>query len=205
MPPLGNHFKLCFFAQGSTDSENGRKEAELCKDSIVFNLHNIDLSKLNNMLVSFILLNYNSNKLKWYNLWNIKSLCHYLLQDALDCLYLNRRMNFFLGFNIMGENSNVIAIMDKRNPIGLIVSKLPGEIENADNSWKLRHAHTYLMILQNYYGVQHPIAFFSSYTQWRILSLENTDGFFSADEKSKAGSVAASSFTLNLDFSDYLV
>ena len=204
LPPIGKHYVSCTPAYVNMDTKRGGKEAFLCNDLIVFGLHNLDLSKLKDG-TSYILKNLESNKLDWFNEDSIKSFCSDVLKDAIDTLSLNQNLCVGPELSIMGEKSDLWVLKRKAIPIGLVEVKRPGEIDVMNNTWVFGQVHGYLQVLKNFYGVQYPIALLSTYTHWRVVSLENTDGFFKADEKLEAITVSKLSLPANSELSAYWV
>ena len=204
LPPIGKHFVTCTPAYVNMDTKRGGKKAELRNDLIVFGLHNLDLSKLKDN-PSQILLSYESENLDWFNEDSIKSFCRDVLKDAIGCLFLNQYLSVAPELSIMGERSDLWVLKRKAIPIGLVEVKRPGKIDVMNNNWVFGQVHGYLQVLKNFYGVQHPIALLSTYTQWRVVSLENTDGFFSADEKLEAITISKLSLPASSELSAYCV
>ena len=138
------------------------------KDSIVFGLQSVDLSKLKDGQ-SYILINCKSNKLNWYNEASIKSFCKDVLYDAFDCLSLNSSLSISTELGIMGESSDLCILKNYAAPIGLVEVKRPAEKDVMNNNWVFGQVHGYLQVLKNFYGIEHPIALLSTYTQWRVV------------------------------------
>ena len=204
LPPIGKHYVSCTPAYVNMDTKRGGKEAFLRKDLIVFVLHNLDLSKLKDN-PSRILIECRSHNLDWFNEDTIKSFCSDVLKDAIGCLFLNQNLCVVPELSIMGERSDLWILKNGEVSIGLVEVKHPGEIDVMNNTWVFGQVHGYLQVLKNFYGVQYPIALLSTYTHWRVVSLENTDGFFKADEKLEAITVSTLSLPANSELSAYWV
>ena len=148
--------------------KKGGKEAELLSPLINFGLHNLDLSKLKDD-PSYILKSLKSNKLNWQNEASIKSLCMDVLEDAICCLSLNQNSCVATELGIMGESSDLCILKNDAVPIGLVEVKRPAEKDVMNNNWVFGQVHGYLQVLKNFYGIEHPIALLSTYTQWRVV------------------------------------
>ena len=183
--------------------KKGGKKAFLRNDLIVFGLHSVELSKLKEGQ-SYILKKSSSYKLNWYTEDSIKSFCTLVLDDAIDALSLNQNLSVAPELSIFGERSDLWIMKNGAIPIGLVEVKRPSEKDVMNHTWVFGQVHGYLQVLKNFYGIKHPIALLSTYTEWRVLSLEN-NGVFNADEKLEAVMVSNLNMPLNLDFSDYFV
>ena len=138
------------------------------KDSIVFGLQSVDLSKLKDGQ-SYILKNLKSNKLVWQDESSIKSCCKDVLKVAIDCLSLNHSLYVAFELSIFGEKSDLWILKNDAVRIGLVEIKCPGEVDVMNNNWVFGQVHEYLQVLKNFYGIEHPIALLSTYTQWRVV------------------------------------
>ena len=100
-----------------------------------------------------------------------------MLKVAIDCLSLNHSLYVAFELSIFGEKSDLWILKNDAVPICLIEIKRPGAIDLMNNTWLFGQVHGYLQVLKNFYAVQHPIALLSTYMQWRVLLLGNTDVF----------------------------
>ena len=96
------------------------------EDSIVFGLHNLDLSKLKDVQ-SYILKNLKSNELVWQDEASIKSCCKDVLKVAIDCLSLNHSLYAAFELSIFGEKSDLWILKNGEVSIGLVEIKRPYE------------------------------------------------------------------------------
>ena len=204
LPPIGKHFVSRSTVHITMDTKRGGKKAELFEDSIVFGLHNLDLSKLKDVQ-SYILKNLKSNELVWQDEASIKSCCKDVLKVAIDFLSLNHSLSVVTELKIMGEKSDLLILKNDAVPIGLIEIKRPSEKDVMNSTWLFGQVHGYLQLMKNFYAVQHPIALLSTYMQWRALLLGNNTGFFGADEKLEAIMVSTLSLPLNAIWFAYRV
>lgn len=118
--------------------------------------------------------------LEWSSEASLVSHVRVLLQDVVAALLLSNRISITEEVTIHSLRPNLLVICDNQHPIGVVEIKPPHD-EIFKNSKVNGQIFNYMRRLREYFGLVDVFGIVTTYSQWRIYWLSDSDAAASTD------------------------